>query len=110
MKILSREQIDAIEIRYDGIPMGEIVHDDYACSYPDECSCRKRRVVTDDLIDTARAYHDSEKRFNDLRDAVLALFPEANDRGWGGGAVTIRNATCREVVREVVARVERGGS
>ena len=104
MKILSREQIDAIEIRYDGIPMGEIVHDDYACSYPDECSCRKRRVVTDDLIDTARAYHDSEKRFNDLRDAVLAL---ADDQGPGTSYLVVGY---QRRIREAVARVERGGS
>ena len=53
-----------------------------------------------------RERDDWRRRYEALRDGVTGLFPEANDRGWGDGAVTIRNATCREVVRAVVARVE----
>ena len=49
---------------------------------------------------------DWRRRYEALRDGMTGLFPEGNDRGWGDGAVTIRNADCREVVHAVVARVE----
>lgn len=87
MTILTREQIDAIE------SMGV------------QC------VAVDSLFETARAAAESEKRYTDLRDAVLALH-EHRYEGTDGFdpfcGFCLVDWPCPTA--EVVARVERGAS
>lgn len=63
----------------------------------------------DDVLDTARAYHDSEERYQRLRDAVLAWCDKPN---WVVGEDGYRSIAWpdKAELREVVTRVERGES